>query len=226
MPINRVNAMSSAAPTPWAKAYSKRRLALWALCAWALLPGQSLAANLQVQVQDAAGKVLQDAVVFLESTDARRVRAAGKPLAGIEMAQVAKQFDPQVLVVPVGTSVQFPNRDSVRHHVYSFSTAKNFELKLYIGTPANPVVFDKTGVAVLGCNIHDSMVGWVVVVDTPYYGRSAATGRVALPNVPAGAYRLRAWHPAMPVGAAALDQALTVDANDASLTVKLTGVAP
>ena len=89
------------------------------------------------------------------------------------MAQQGKQFLPDVLVVPVGTSVHFPNRDSVRHHVYSFSPAKKFELKLYTGTPANPVVFDRAGVVTLGCNIHDRMVGWIVVVDTPYYAQAA-----------------------------------------------------
>ena len=99
---------------------------------------------------------------------------ASLPVAaqGAEMAQKGKQFDPTVLVVPVGTSVGFPNRDTVRHHVYSFSPVKTFELKLYSGVPANPVVFDKIGIAVLGCNIHDAMTAWVVVVDTPYFGRS------------------------------------------------------
>jgi hypothetical protein len=142
------------------------------------------------------------------------------------MAQVARQFEPKVLIVPVGTAVQFPNRDSVRHHVYSFSLIKNFELKLYSGTPASPIVFDKTGVAVLGCNIHDNMVAWVVVVDTPYAGQGGAAGRVILANVPAGSYRLRVWHPAMPLGAPALDQALAVDAADMSLTVRIAGLKP
>ena len=184
------------------------------------------AASVQVQVHDGAGNALADAVVFLESADASRARAAAKPLAGVEIAQVNRQFEPRVLVVPQGTSVQFPNRDSVRHHVYSFSAAKNFELKLYSGTPANPVTFDKTGIAVLGCNIHDNMVAWVVVVDTPYFGRSAALGQVALSNVPAGAYRLRVWHPNLPVGAPALDQTLSVDAVDAKVTVRMAGLAP
>ena len=98
------------------------------------------------------------------------------------MSQQGKAFVPDVLVVTRGTSVHFPNRDSVRHHVYSFSPIKKFELKLYTGTPANPVVFDKSGVAVLGCNIHDHMVGWVLVLDTPYFGTSAAPGVVRLDN--------------------------------------------
>ncbi len=184
------------------------------------------AANVQVHVQDGAGKPLADAVVFLESPDAGRARLATKPLTGVEMAQVARQFEPKVLVVPMGTSVQFPNRDTVRHHVYSFSPAKNFELKLYAGTPSNPVVFDKPGIAVLGCNIHDNMVAWVVAVDTPYYGRSAAAGLVVINNVPAGAYRLRVWHPAMQPGAPALDQPLPVDLADTTVTMRMPGLVP
>ena len=186
--------------------------------------GAAMAASVQVLVQDKAGRPLQDAIVFLESADASRARLAGKSLTGIEIQQVNRQFEPRVVVVPQGTAIQFPNRDNVRHHVYSFSAAKNFELKLYSGTPANPVVFDKSGVAVLGCNIHDHMVAWVVVVDTPYYGKSAAAGRVTLPQVPPGAYRLRVWHADLPVGAPALDRALAVDAADATVTLRMEGL--
>ena len=185
--------------------------------------GPVCAATVQVQVQDGAGKPLADAVVFLESPAARLL---AKPAPGAEIAQVGKQFDPKVLVVPTGTSVQFPNRDTVRHHVYSFSPAKTFELKLYAGTAANPVVFDKTGIAVLGCNIHDNMAAWVVVVDTPYYGRSAQGGAVVINNVPAGNYRMRVWHPGLAVGAPAADQALVVGAADSANTFRFSGVAP
>jgi plastocyanin len=180
------------------------------------------AGTVQVQVQDGAGKALADAVVFLES---REARALAKPLQGAEMAQKAKQFEPTVLVVTAGTAVAFPNRDTVRHHVYSFSPNKTFELKLYSGVPANPVVFDKTGIAVLGCNIHDAMTGWVVVVDTPYFGRSSTSGALSLPQVPPGNYRLRVWHPALPVGAAAADQALVVTAADQVVNYRLSGVS-
>lgn len=191
--------------------------------ALALGIGHAKAATVQVQVQDGAGKPLAGAAVFLES---REARAAAKPAAGAEIAQVGKQFDPRVLVVPVGTSVSFPNRDTVRHHVYSFSPSKTFELKLYTGTAVNPVVFDKPGIAVLGCNIHDNMTAWVVVVETPYYGSSTPAGTVLLGNVPAGNYRLRVWHPGLPVGAPATDQALVIGATDSSTTLRLPGVSP
>lgn len=181
------------------------------------------AAAFSIEVRDEAGRPLAGAVVFLESAQARR---QVRPLAQAEMGQAGKQFVPQVLVVPVGTAVSFPNRDTVRHHVYSFSPTKKFELKLYIGTPASPVVFDQAGVVVLGCNIHDEMVGWILVLDTPHYGRSADNGRVVLADVPDGNYRLRVWHSRLPVGAAASGQALTLGAAGATVTVPLKGLVP
>jgi hypothetical protein len=120
----------------------------FAFCAAMLGPwGPAQAANVQVQVLDGSGKPITDAVVFLDSKDAK---AALKPVRDTAIAQVSKEFTPRLTVVPVGSAVDFPNRDKVRHHVYSFSPAKNFELKLYAGTPAAPVVFDRAGVAVLG----------------------------------------------------------------------------
>jgi len=162
-------------------------------------------------------------VVFLES---REAQAAVKPLQGAEIAQVNKQFDPQVRVVTVGSSVSFPNHDTVRHQVYSFSPTKTFELKLYAGATANPVVFDKPGIAVLGCNIHDKMVAWVVVVDTPYFGRSGADGKFQLDNIPPGNYHLRIWHTNLPVGAPALDQPLALAATGSSVSVRVPGLTP
>lgn len=181
------------------------------------------AASLQVTVIDDKGRPVPHAVVFLESPDAAR---AAKPLANVEMAQKDKAFVPDTLVVTRGTSVQFPNRDTVRHHVYSFSPTKRFELKLYIGTPASPVVFDQAGVAVLGCNIHDEMIGWIAVVDTPYFGSTGADGQIRLNDVPEGNYRLRVWHSGMAVGAPALNVAQRLGAAGASASVVLKGLTP
>ena len=177
----------------------------------------------QVLVQDEQGKPLADAAVFLESREAKQ---AAKPLQSAEIEQIGRQFVPSVLIVTTGTAVSFPNRDTVRHHVYSFSPAKKFELKLFAGTPANPVVFDKSGIAVLGCNIHDNMAAWVVVVDTPFFGRSDHKGLVNLQDVPTGSYRLRVWHARLPVGAPAADQALNVGSAPGQATVRLTGLMP
>lgn len=209
----------------------KRLLGRRAVLAWLsglaglflLAPTPARAAALEVRVTDESDRPLPGAVVFLESREARE---AVRPLPQVEVAQVERQFQPQVNVVTVGTAVSFPNRDTVRHHVYSFSPAKRFEIKLYVGTPAHPVLFDQPGIAVLGCNIHDTMTAWVVVVDTPWYGRTGADGRLALPAVPAGRYRLRAWHAAMPVGATPTEQPLRVDAAAVAATVDLKGLRP
>jgi len=186
--------------------------------AWAAVAPLAQAAAVDVRVADATGRPLPHAVVMLEP-------AAGKlpvaPMTGVEIAQAKRQFTPQVTVITVGTQVAFPNFDTVRHHVYSFSSAKHFELKLYAGTPAAPVTFDKPGVVVMGCNIHDSMVGWVVVVDTPLYAVTAGTGRVHLASVPAGQYLLKVWHPGMPSGQLPESIALSVESADVEHAVKL-----
>ncbi|WNO03666.1 methylamine utilization protein [Rhodoferax mekongensis] len=200
------------------KALTRRFLLLAGLASVGL---SASAAGLQVQVQDKNGKPLPNAVVFLESADAK---SASKPLKGIEVVQAAKQFSPAVTVVTTGTSILFPNNDTVRHHVYSFSPAKTFDLKLYAGVPANPVVFDKSGIAVLGCNIHDNMVAWVVVVDTPYFGKTDAQGHLTI-DAPAGSYKLRTWHASLPTGAAAAEQAQTVGGGNAPVVIKLAGSA-
>jgi plastocyanin len=181
--------------------------------------GTATAATLTASITDKSGRPLAGAVVTLEPVGAK---LAVKPMTAIEIAQSKRRFVPEVTVVTLGTPVTFPNRDTVRHHVYSFSPAKTFELKLYAGTPSTPVVFDKPGVAVIGCNIHDQMTAWVVVVDTPFHGRSADNGSVRLEGVIPGSYRLRAWHanlatdveaPSVPVsvGAADVQAAIRVD---------------
>jgi len=152
----------------------------------ACAPGAG-AAGVSITVADPAGQPLADAVASLEPLGQP---APVKPMAGVQIEQVDRHFVPRVSVVTVGTPVAFPNHDTVRHHVYSFSPVKTFELKLYAGTPHEPVVFDKPGVAVLGCNIHDQMVAWVVVVATPWFARSGATGQARIADVPAGSYRL------------------------------------
>ena len=179
---------------------------------------QASAATVTVQALASDGKPLPEAVVFLES---REAKAAARPSPNVEVPQAERKFVHRVTIVTVGSEVRFPNLDKVRHHVYSFSPVKTFELKLYAGTSANPVVFDKAGIAVLGCNIHDNMVAWVVVVETPYFALADAKGAVHLDNVPPGNYRLRTWHPGLPPGAPAADEALVVTAAGANASVKL-----
>ena len=111
------------------------------------------------------------------------------------IAQKDREFIPYLTIVQTGTAVQFPNRDPFKHHVYSFSPAKSFEIKLYAGKPSLPVIFDKPGEVAIGCNVHDWMEAHVLVVDSPYFAKTAAQGLAAIVDVPAGRYRLRLWHP-------------------------------
>ena len=192
-------------------------LALAAAC------GGVQSASVSVSVSDQAGRPLHDAVVLLEPATGKLPVA---PLPGVQIAQVKRQFAPQVSVVTVGTPVSFPNDDTVRHHVYSFSPVKTFELKLYAGVPNTPVVFDKPGIAVLGCNIHDQMVAWVVVVDTPLYARSAASGKARIEGVPPGNYQLRVWHSALAEGAPPTSSPLAVGSTDLEQRAALNLVGP
>jgi plastocyanin len=148
------------------------------------------AAAVTVNVKTQSGSAAGDAVVIFDPLDA--APPASRDAAIID--QVNKRFVPRVSVVRTGTTITFPNSDRIRHQVYSFSQAKTFSLKLYAGSPKTPVTFDRPGLVVLGCNIHDNMLAFIGVVDTPYFAKTADNGTVTL-NLPAGRYRLRAWHP-------------------------------
>ncbi len=186
----------------------------------ALLAAASLAhaANVNVVVTDATGNALPDAVVMLEPTGAH---LPVKPMPNAQIAQHDLKFSPAVSVVTVGTPVLFPNQDTVRHHVYSYSAAKTFQIKLYAGVPHSPIVFDKPGVAVLGCNIHDGMIAWVVVTDTPLWARSAAGGHARVADVPAGSYQMQVWHSSLAEAVPPQRVPLTVGAGDVDQRVKL-----
>lgn len=142
------------------------------------------------QIVDAKGQPVAGAVLSLAGTPQSTV--AG----GAVMDQIDKQFSPAVLAVATGTDVSFPNRDDIRHQVYSFSPAKRFELRLYEGTPTAPVTFDQPGLVVLGCNIHDWMLGYIFVTEDPWFAVSDEQGRIQL-DVPAGTYPSTLWHPAL-----------------------------
>jgi plastocyanin len=169
-----------------------RPVCLMAVLACMAPPPSVWAGELRVQVVDSDAKPLADAVAVAFPADGRIQQA--KPGTEVE-DQIDKEFVPYVQVIRVGSYVKFPNKDNIRHHVYSFSPAKTFELPLYSGTPASPVLFDKVGVVRLGCNIHDWMIGYVYVTDAPYFGKTAAQGQVELKDLPAGTYRVRVWHP-------------------------------
>lgn len=155
------------------------------------LPGAGVAATLNAQIADQKGAPLEDAVVYATQLSG----SVPKPRGSVIIDQVNKEFVPFVTPLQAGTAVTFPNKDNIQHQVYSFSPAKVFELKLYSGVSAQPVVFDKPGVVVLGCNIHDWMLAFVYVVDTPYFAKTGKSGAAAIEALPAGDYEIKAWHP-------------------------------
>lgn len=175
------------------------------------------AGTVNVSVQDANGRPAADAVVLLEPVTGK---APVKPGPPVDVKQEKRTFIPRVTVVTVGTPVNFPNFDTVRHHVYSFAPVK-FDIKLYVGRPEKPIVFDKPGVAIMGCNIHDLMAAWIVVAETPWHGQSGADGRIKVDNVPPGDYRLRVWHPALPVNTEAPVALVKVTAAELNHATKL-----
>lgn len=162
---------------------------VWLPLLWGAAAG-AMAGNLEVLVTTPEGRPVEDFALVLEAPSALAARKAKATIL-----QQDREFSPYLTIVQTGTAIEFPNRDAFKHHVYSFSQPKIFEIKLYAGKPAKPVVFDKPGVVALGCNIHDWMEAYVLVVDTPYFARTGADGRARIGNVPAGAYRLKLWHP-------------------------------
>jgi plastocyanin len=155
--------------------------------------GLVTAAQIAATVTDQEGRPLADAVVVAVALQG--AAPAAQPSAREIVDQIGQEFVPHVKPILVGSAVFFPNRDNVRHQVYSFSPAKRFELPLYSGTPAKPIVFDKPGVVVLGCNIHDWMIGYIYVSESPYFAKTGADGKAQLNDLPARRYQVRAWHP-------------------------------
>lgn len=158
------------------------------------LCGNLFAADLTIHLTNQAGVPLADAVVFESRVTAARSERARKRQTIVQHGRV---FHPFVTVVEKETEISFPNDDPMLHHVYSFSPAKRFEIKLYKGLPAAPILFDTTGVVALGCNVHDWMLAYVLVVDTPVFAKSGADGVVRLRSLAPGKHDLMVWYPGM-----------------------------
>lgn len=167
------------------------------LALYSLTSGALSAAELSVVDQDR--QPVADAVVSFHPLD----RPAPETRRKLHtLGQEKLRFVPHVLVIRAGDEVNFPNRDPVRHHIYSFSETRPLEIKLYSGLPASPLDFPKPGVVVLGCNIHDWMLGFVVVLDTPWWSQTDAQGQISAMEIPAGRYRIDVWHSRVPSTAA------------------------
>ena len=163
-------------------------------CVAAALPAVCCGATLVAQVRTSAGAPVADAVVYVSQAPAG-TPPPPRPSRKVPIEQIDREFVPYVSAVQTGTIVTFPNRDPIRHHVYSFSHAKTFEIKLYSGDAPSEIVFDRPGVVTLGCNVHDWMIGYVLVVDTPHFAKTDAKGSARLADLPPGEYVLDVWHP-------------------------------
>lgn len=167
------------------------------------------------------GKPLTNAVVIIDTP-----RKPAGPIRfpwPYQMVQEDIMFAPYVLIVPQGALVSFPNRDRVRHHVYSASRPKKFDLKLYGRDETRSIAFDKTGAVALGCNIHDAMAAFVYVVDTPLAIKTDGTGHAVIANVPAGNATLRVWHPSIRAPGNEMNQPIVVGAGGFSTSVVARG---
>jgi plastocyanin len=166
-------------------------------CAFGSISMSTAAADLTVVVGDADGKPVVDAVVALFPFDGGTDADTRRPDKSVD--QINKRFRPSVLALQTGTLVYFPNSDNIRHQIYSFSDAKKFETKLYSGKTAAPVLFDKAGVVVLGCNIHDSMQAYLYVLDTPYFAKTDGAGSATI-SAPIARFVMKIWHPQFQTG--------------------------
>jgi plastocyanin len=177
------------------------------------------AAPLSVRVVDASGRPVRDAVVTLypAGAAARQPRVASRYV----ISQQNLQFRPFLTIVPVGADVSFPNLDPTKHHVYSFSAAKKFELKLFAKDQSRTVHFDRPGVVALGCNIHDQMSAFVVVTDSAWTARTNAQGIAAFGDAPDAPGRLTVWHPFLRAPGGLIQQAIAPTQRSLSFQVRL-----
>jgi plastocyanin len=191
---------------------------LLAVLGLAIPASNALAHTISGQVLGADGKPIANAVVFVQEPASLPPRAAASPAI---MDQFNKTFVPEMLPIAVGTQVRFPNRDQIRHHVYSFSRPKRFELPLYKGEDAPPVLFDKPGVVKIGCNIHDWMSAIILVLPNDYFAVTKEDGTFTLPSLEAGQYTITAWHAQSRDKTEDVAQHITVADQDPRLTFKI-----
>ena len=180
------------------------------LCALAV---RAFGADVQVLVKDQTGRPVEGAVIWAEGPQKKTL-----PAIQTEIVQKNRQFIPPVTIVPVGSIVRFPNWDNVQHHVYSFSTAKTFDIPLYIGQSPKAIEFERPGIVTLGCNIHDWMAAYVVVLDSGFFARTDERGVGVLRDLPVGSFSILGWCPRL---RGAPVQANLEGQSSAELTMKL-----
>ena len=184
---------------------------LFAVLATLALSTTVQAGNLDAIVALDDGTPVQDAVISVRAKSQDSAMAATSTRA--TMLQQGQRFRPFILPIQVGTTVEFPNRDPFRHHVYSFAKAKTFELKLYDSSEAETMIFDREGIIPLGCNIHDNMLSYIYVVGTPHFAQTDENGKSVIEALPAGEYTVEAWHPNQKSDVTTTDITVTADNN-------------
>jgi len=197
--------------------YRYLRIAACGIVAWfcALAPSASWSA-VECTVLDSSKKPVSNAVITLKT-------AGVKPPvpAHFSVQQKGTQFEKEIVIVPVGSTVNFPNKDQVRHHIYSHSVAKKFEIPLAETYSAPPITFEKSGFVAIGCNIHDWMITHIAVVDTPYYAQTGLDGSAVLDRIPDGTYTVSVWHPASRDNPDSLKKEIRVEAGRATISYNL-----
>lgn len=144
---------------------------------------------------------MRDFVVFIEGPVGAKPAAPDKPVQVVTTKKVSQRgamFTPHVLPIVVGTTVEWPNYDDILHNVFSISETMPFDLQLYKAPTVKNVTFDKPGRVDVFCSIHTSMSCVVLVLENPYFATTDDKGRFTIANVPAGTYKLKAWHERMP----------------------------
>ncbi|MCA8864733.1 MULTISPECIES: Cupredoxin [unclassified Halomonas] len=197
-------------------AYAAPLLAL--LVITLLVPNANAA---QIAISSADGQPLEHAVVEVYYDS-----AAGNSPQEENIYQRDAAFHPKVLTVPTGSHVAFPNQDTTRHHVYSFSPAKTFDLNLYLKETPPAVHFDQPGIVVLGCNIHDHMQAFIVVSDAPYTATTGAEGVLILPTLPVGEHRVRVWHPRLDDSQQVWWEGIITDNDQLEVSLELNALPP
>ena len=174
----------------------------------------SFGSDIDVLVVDKDGQPVADVAVYAMRLDGQNDLPA--PTASAVMDQRDKQFVPHLLVVQTGTSVEFPNSDTVAHHVYSFSHPNKFQLPMYKGTAHPPVTFKHSGVVSLGCNIHDHMLGYILVVDSTTFTKTGENGKASLSLDKPEDYEISIWSPRIRDGDELLSKTVVMPGNPGS----------
>lgn len=178
------------------------------------LIGPAWSASISASAFDKSGAPMPEVVIYATPVGAHPpIPPTSESLV---IAQQGMQFSPYVTPLRVGSKISFPNKDKMLHHVKSFSPAKEFEFKVYDKVTPPAVTFDKAGVVIIYCILHDWMRAYVLVLDTPYFSKTAATGTVTLSGLPEATYEIRAWHPDMGTIKPALLQTVKVTESGAT----------